>query len=98
MRSIYARAKQVVVWLGPETSNRNLAMWLLKRLSKPSDDRMLPDQAYTEAMKEPSSNTPPGRFAEAWKAFDDLFAQEYWKRVWIIQEIVASKDVLIRCG
>ncbi|EHK96636.1 hypothetical protein M7I_7615 [Glarea lozoyensis 74030] len=73
-------------------------MWLLERLSKPSDDRMLPDPAYTEAIRERSSNAQPGRFAEAWKAFDDLFSQEYWKRVWIIQEIVASKDVLVRCG
>jgi hypothetical protein len=97
MRSIYARAKQVIVWLGPETSNSNLAMWLLKKLSKPHDD-LQPDQAYTEAMKERSSTAPPGRFAEAWTAFDDLFAQEYWKRVWIIQEIAASRDILVCCG
>ena len=30
MRSIYARVTQVTVWVGPETSNSNLAMWLLK--------------------------------------------------------------------
>ncbi|KAK2595337.1 hypothetical protein QQS21_006937 [Conoideocrella luteorostrata] len=97
MRSIYARAKEVFVWLGPETKNSNLAMWLLKMLSKP-DDGTKSNPGYIEAMKERESSAPQGRFAEAWTAFDDLFALEYWKRLWIIQEIAASTDVIVCCG
>ncbi|KAJ4377423.1 hypothetical protein N0V83_000248 [Neocucurbitaria cava] len=97
MRSIYARAKRVVVWLGPESPNSNLAMHLLGILSKPPNITSS-DTSYQMALKERSISAPSGPFAEAWKAFDDLFAREYWQRAWIIQEIAASGDILICCG
>ncbi|KAF1848611.1 HET-domain-containing protein [Cucurbitaria berberidis CBS 394.84] len=97
MRSIYARAKQVVVWLGPESPNSNLAMYLLDKLSKPPGPASS-DMSYHEALKERSISAPSGPFAEAWKAFDDLFEREYWQRVWVIQEIAASSQVLVCCG
>jgi hypothetical protein len=98
MRSVYARAARVVVWLGPESSNSNLAFELLEILSKPTDHGMAPTNNYKVAIKERSIHAPPGMFAEAWKAFDDFFKREYWKRVWIIQELAVNKDIHLYCG
>jgi hypothetical protein len=97
MRTIYARSKQVVVWLGLESHDSNLAMWLLDLLSDPYKER--PSLvAYNKAREEREALSTPGPFAEAWTAFDNLFAREYWKRVWVIQEITVGQRVVIFCG
>lgn len=33
-----------------------------------------------------------------WKSLKRLCSREYWKRVWIIQEIVLAQNVVFRCG
>jgi hypothetical protein len=33
-----------------------------------------------------------------WKAFYDLANRDYWKRVWVIQEIFFASAVIVRCG
>ncbi|KAL8372184.1 hypothetical protein RB595_001808 [Gaeumannomyces hyphopodioides] len=100
MRSIYASSARTLVWLGPESRTSNLAMHLLRVLSKPgtfgSDGDG--DASYREAVKERSSEAQRGMFAEASDAIDAFFAREYWERVWIIQEITVSRKINIVCG
>ncbi|RYP55148.1 hypothetical protein DL770_010939 [Monosporascus sp. CRB-9-2] len=85
MKDIYARAKQVLVWLGPAADNSNTAMDFLvassfKRLQ------------------------PKGReYARAWTRSEvaavlSVFERAYWRRIWIIREIVHAQKVYIPCG
>jgi hypothetical protein len=34
----------------------------------------------------------------AWRNMRSFFSQRYWKRVWIIQEVVLAKELLLQCG
>jgi hypothetical protein len=33
-----------------------------------------------------------------WDALEDLYQRDYWKRVWIVQEICLAREVIIVCG
>jgi hypothetical protein len=37
-------------------------------------------------------------FGDCWKAVEQLCESEYWKRLWIIQEVVLARKVLIMWG
>jgi Heterokaryon incompatibility protein (HET) len=109
MWGIYKFAKHVVVWLrGPE-DDAKLAMQLIFDAANPSvteaisgrnpvllptkPDRLsgLPLQFYTP-------NIVPFHFdALAWGALAKLLERPYFRRVWIIQEIVAAKDAILVC-
>jgi hypothetical protein len=32
------------------------------------------------------------------KALGDMFFLEYWKRIWIVQELTVAKRIIIKCG
>ncbi|KAH7350697.1 heterokaryon incompatibility protein-domain-containing protein [Rhexocercosporidium sp. MPI-PUGE-AT-0058] len=83
MRNIYLEAQRVVAWLGEEKD----AMEALKFLG--SISWVAPDCSnYIFDEKD----TPK------WKACDDLFGREYWKRSWILQEVLHHKEVIFHLG
>lgn len=86
MRSIYADSRLVVAWLGPEADGSGYALDCMNNLSKqyPSTRSLVKacDTAFTP---------------EFVTAVLRLSAREYWRRLWIIQE-VALGDVLLLCG
>ncbi|KAE9363865.1 HET-domain-containing protein [Stipitochalara longipes BDJ] len=75
MRQIYARAQEVIAWVGPTASSS---------LSS-TDLNSLWDETLASE--------------ETWKIWKAFFNEEYWTRVWIIQEItVASKVTMLYGG
>lgn len=38
------------------------------------------------------------KYERQWKAIGNLWNEEYWKRVWIIQEVVVAREVLVYYG
>jgi hypothetical protein len=88
MGQIYQTAAKVVVWLGLASDNSDVGI----DLSLEACTKRLEMQAWMfEVMKN------PGR-AEHWKAALNLFERDYWRRVWIIQEIFFAKSLIVRCG
>ncbi|PMD16130.1 HET-domain-containing protein [Hyaloscypha hepaticicola] len=83
MSKIYSCAEQVLVWLGPETSFSDQAM------------RFLADMAYGMI---PSMAWDKPVFEDCWKAVEQFCESEYWKRLWIIQEVVLARKVLVMWG
>lgn len=86
MGSIYAGAEEVVAWLGPEYENSNLAMdWMIDRSSL----------SFTSFGKSGKESGPASKDTAA---LLKLFSRPYWKRVWVVQEILLARNVIIMCG
>jgi Heterokaryon incompatibility protein (HET) len=99
MFDIYSAAQSVVVWLGEEDEDTSLALEILPSVAAIPDDRIgrfdnldldFMDPIFEEYIS-PHSPTH-------WRALTMLMRKHWFNRVWIIQEFLAAKEVLILCG
>ena len=96
MGNIYKNASETICWLGDEADNSFLAFDLIQILSSTNDgSESTQHEKVLTRLYRPSENH---EYDAHWTAFRQLSRRSYWTRVWIIQEIVASKKVLVRCG
>jgi Heterokaryon incompatibility protein (HET) len=114
MPEIYKTAQSVPVWLGPEENDSDLAYFFLTRLNvffrteerkyKYLDGcRAVADEAvrHTAAWRtEQSGSTVTTREFSftAWRALADLLRRPWFRRVWVIQEVLMGQNVLMICG
>ncbi|KAJ3532563.1 hypothetical protein NM208_g8383 [Fusarium decemcellulare] len=92
MREIYTEAWAVVAWLGPAKENSDQGMHLLATLSCLNDKER--DNLSTLLEDNP---TMFGEFA--FYGLHNLMTSDYWRRLWIIQELVlGSSSTILRCG
>jgi hypothetical protein len=98
MRQIYKEAKKVIVWLGPQADNSDLAIDLFQKLSS-IRQKHLDFAPYGIILREdlPKAGLPDS-FEPAWAAVNSLLGRSWFSRVWVIQEVAVSKDSSIRCG
>jgi hypothetical protein len=93
MGKLYRRAKTVIAWLGPEGDGSALAMDLL--LSLPREITLLENNddklGWLERWPVLASNAP-------WNAMNALWARDYWRRTWVMQEIVLANEIFVMCG
>lgn len=87
MGEIYRRADQVFIWLGTEAEQSNSAMELLDAVPLNKDEAAL--QTFLDATI--------GR-DESWRALRHLFERDYWRRVWVLQEVLLSRKAFVLCG
>lgn len=88
MREIYVKATRTIAWLGPATTESDTAMKFLAEL----EAHPLPYSVAFSKMRDGSGDA-------AFRGLRSLFKhRQYWRRVWIIQEIVCSKEVALQCG
>jgi hypothetical protein len=102
MTSIYEDAQLVLIWLGKESDDSDLAMRTLIdwEWCNPSTVR------YMFANNNKISNTLLARGTKSvatWNAREvlsvsSLYKRRYWSRMWIIQEVVHAERVEIHCG
>lgn len=85
MREIYSKASVVVIWLGRESNDSNVAMeYVAKKGLAPLKPKGPGYRAlWTRAQG---------------KALYDLCFRPYWRRVWIIQEILNAQEIVVMCG
>lgn len=100
MRSIYEKAACVLMWLGEEADDSNLAMNLL---SKFGTIMTMPDDNGVETGKKSGGQTladvcGEASFNQHWIALRRLFFRPYWSRVWIIQEVLLARLAVMCCG
>lgn len=86
MRLIYEEAFEVLVWLGDEDNNSLLAWDLMEGL-----------------MKHHETLGAVEKFVASWKEKDftailALFRREYFRRIWVVQEINCAKKAEAHCG
>ncbi|OBS19718.1 hypothetical protein FPOA_11442 [Fusarium poae] len=90
IHQIYANAAFVAIWLGPEDNDSTRAIELLSKLAPPAS-QATPDQEVSRILAEGAEN---GDLLAA----VSLFGRDYWKRLWISQEIFHAKRIAVHCG
>jgi hypothetical protein len=93
MGKIYSNAQTVLVWLGEQHNDSNLAVDFISEVSSLSSRQNASDSFS------PYIYRGDGKYqVSAWKAIDFLFRRSYWERTWVIQEIQLARNVHIYCG
>jgi len=88
MYAIYSCASRVLVWLGEGRENSNEAMDLLSSIHR----GQLPDTGA------PFGDAEWSRLSD-WIAVEKLLQRRWWRRMWVVQELAASKGcALVGCG
>ncbi len=98
MRQIYQSAEHVIGWIRDEKENSygaiktllQISMQAAHPISWPSSLASIPDS--WSGRKIPSLNDG------IWKDINALFQREWFRRVWIIQEVVLGDKVKLLCG
>ncbi|EUC38294.1 hypothetical protein COCCADRAFT_22172 [Bipolaris zeicola 26-R-13] len=89
MGDVYRKATRVLVWLGPATSDSDLAMRFLALLAR-CDTMANPKRAFLAYAEM--------RYYDSWMALKHLLKRTWWKRAWVIQEVALAKEVEFACG
>ena len=101
MGGIFAKARKVLIWLGSAENDSDLAMMsiedLVKCLSLTSSEaqrlRFWPDiDELIKCCGLPAKDHP------LWEALYNLFERPWFRRLWVIQEVVLAREVIILCG
>lgn len=112
MGQIYQRAAKTVVWLGEEDEHVSAALYLSSKLaaamraynqaevtrkrdtlSGPSSRRRNPLEAFLGILGRDADLTTSN-----WQSFNNFYNRPWFGRLWIVQEIAFSKEVVILCG
>jgi Heterokaryon incompatibility protein (HET) len=88
MGSIYSRSRSTIIWLGDEdeAAGSKAAMEHLIMLCNVVQ--------YNEKIPK----TLEDEHARGWVALQRLLYRSYWKRIWIVQEVLLSPKAVVYCG
>ncbi|EXJ66909.1 uncharacterized protein A1O5_10104 [Cladophialophora psammophila CBS 110553] len=87
MSNIYKSALRVCAWLGNEADQSNAAIDCLCAIKKSTEPS---NQAATVWF--PSTESP------VWEAITKFFGRDWFRRVWIVQELVLAPHIILLCG
>ncbi|KXJ92116.1 heterokaryon incompatibility protein-domain-containing protein [Microdochium bolleyi] len=93
MTSIFLQAEYVAIWLGPDADDSSLAIDLVRqavRASRPASGSGSPPSMTTLI----SSRQLRRHFA----ALVALFERPYWRRLWVVQEVLSARTKTVYCG
>ncbi|KAI1472545.1 HET-domain-containing protein [Daldinia caldariorum] len=108
MKDIYQAAWHVVIWLGPDENRSDLATLALRYISLHAEEEDVLDKLYKHVefyivripfMQWKHSHTSLRIRKAVLNAIYYLLARPYWRRLWIIQEVVlGSRNSPVLCG
>lgn len=101
MRIIYHRATQVIAWLGTEDQYTEKAFTLIETIfaKTVSADSTFEADAGTIWNQKAMETLGLPRFPSSeWEALARLFERPYFRRLWVVQELVVSADAIAWCG
>jgi hypothetical protein len=87
MPDIYKSAHRVYAWLGNEEDRSDLAI-----------DCLLDINRKSQSSKQPEKPLLPSEDSEAWDAIIRFFGRPWFRRVWIVQELVLPRSIIMLCG
>lgn len=98
MWGVYKYAKQVMIWLGGPEDDAELAMNLLFDVAN-----AIVTEEFTgrKPVYLPTGSLPSFNFhydAPSWIALAKLLERPWFRRVWVMQEVVAAKQAVLVCG
>lgn len=92
MPTIYRGAARVIVWLGKEGGESQVAMAFIRDIFERKDTTR-PAVTSKNILQDFK-----GRQKKAWKAVNNLLSRAWFRRVWVIQEAALPSSVSILCG
>ncbi|KAH8882092.1 hypothetical protein GQ53DRAFT_847849 [Thozetella sp. PMI_491] len=96
MSEIFRNASEVIGWLGPDEDNGEQAMRILSGFcSTPGSN------AEDDGKAKPDSTLPanPSKLdSNHWDSVNKLFRRPWFRRVWIVQELVWASRMTLYCG
>ncbi|KAK0646909.1 heterokaryon incompatibility protein-domain-containing protein [Cercophora newfieldiana] len=98
MGDIYSNAEYVISWLGEESDDSKSAFKLIRLLCPPVapvDDEH--NSALISAIISYLTSDKP-EYEKYWIALENLLARDYWSRVWVTQELLLARNVVLVCG
>jgi hypothetical protein len=91
MGKVYSNAYNVTVWIGDEYEASKEAFGLIHEYEEAAEEDENAVQAYIASLR--NRQEEPGRMA-LWQLLD----RPWFKRIWIIQEVVLAEDIEVVCG
>jgi hypothetical protein len=91
MGRVYEQSKVTLAWLGEASENSDSAMDFLDELEKLPTLSEKGVFLIRQIMLEPCTET-------GYDALFKLFCRPWWTRMWIVQELLLSKTVVLWCG
>ncbi|KAF5001519.1 hypothetical protein FGRMN_990 [Fusarium graminum] len=88
MPRIYSCAKSVAIWLGPKENESTRAVKCIDEIASASGEDI---SEISSLLKTSAGN---GDLI----AVASLFRREYWRRLWVVQEIFYAKRISVYCG
>ena len=110
MVSIYKNAVKVLAWLGPEQNHSTEVIAIMKHIVK--EIELSPDAGVVEVFEKPAPDhllkargletSGETLLSFALPRKEDiphlLSQRDFWKRIWILQELVLARRVTFMCG
>ncbi|PSS18561.1 hypothetical protein M430DRAFT_35062 [Amorphotheca resinae ATCC 22711] len=91
MAAIYSKAYSVAIWLGPEADNSHKAIQFMHELLeaeiKEEGRGWITRDIITSRRRRPDL-----------QSLVCLFHRDYWKRLWVVQEVTNARDATVYCG
>jgi hypothetical protein len=98
MARIFNEAVQVIASVGKESDQSGLALeTLMQVMTKAANLKEWPSSVQPVPLSWGERCIPPAG-DDVWRAIRALFSRPYFRRVWIIQEIVVAEDIKVACG
>lgn len=101
MNQVYAEAWQVIIWLGPQTDHTPKAYgaitWLAREIGTDAKMQEFVSQHEVGSRYHVTTNSIKAEPGFVWLgpvylALRDFFANTYWHRLWILQELAMSRE------
>ncbi|KAI8631219.1 heterokaryon incompatibility protein-domain-containing protein [Xylariaceae sp. FL1651] len=91
MGDIFGSADDVVIWLGEEAQNSNLAVNFIKQLARCN-------RQHEGRREKVLAIARDAKYRAHWTALDKLWKRRWWERAWVLQETVLARKADFCCG
>jgi hypothetical protein len=102
MGEIYQASSLLLIWLGEESNDSDLACSLIVEWGEPHRKFVNEHARSPRTVEEFQSildEVGPNAFDEAsWSALDKLFDRPWWERIWVLQEFAKARLRVFMCG
>jgi Heterokaryon incompatibility protein (HET) len=99
MGSLYSLAEEVILWLGPASSDSDLAMDTIWALSQKKALISRENDLQFATSKETLQNAGLANAGEEiLYALGSFFCRSYFQRLWVVQEVVLAQRRQVVCG
>jgi hypothetical protein len=98
MSQIYQSATSVIAYLGPETPVNGLALQTLMQIkTKEEGPKEWPKHLPPVPTSWADESIPPPN-DESWRCIGEFFGLSWFRRIWIVQEVIAGAKLAVVCG